>query len=64
MTAVLKHLKSNHAPTVEHPSGFTVAPAVQAIVVDGIPIVDPQFASIIRNNAVSVMAPAEESHSC
>jgi hypothetical protein len=36
--------------------GLTVAPAVQAIVVDCIPIVYPQLTSIIRDDAEPVIA--------
>jgi hypothetical protein len=64
MTPALKHLQPHESPTcAKMPSSFTVAPAVQAIVVDCVPIVEPQLASIIGDNAEMVMACPEKSHS-
>jgi hypothetical protein len=52
MTAALKHLQSHEMPTSTHISAcVSVAPAMQAIVVDGVSIVNPQLASIVRNDA-------------
>jgi hypothetical protein len=62
MTTTLKHLESHKTPSANTPSSLTVAPTMQAIVVDCVPIVDPQLASIIRDNAVSVMPCPEDSH--
>jgi hypothetical protein len=42
--------------------GFAIAPTMQTIIVDRVPIVDPQLASIIGDNAISVMACPEDSH--
>ena len=44
------------------PIGFAVAPAMQAIIVDGVPIVDPQLTAIIGDNAEPVVARPEDSH--
>jgi hypothetical protein len=41
--------------------GFAVAPAMQAIIVDGVPIVDPQLTAIIGDNAEPVVARSEDS---
>ena len=63
MATTLKELKSHKTPpTTNIPSGHSTAPAVQAIVVNCVSIVDPQLASIIRDNAEMVMASPEESH--
>merc|ERR1719424_1929475 len=43
------------------PSGRSTAPAVQAIIVNGVPIVNPQLAAIIRNKLEVVMARPEDS---
>ena len=51
MTTTFKHLKShNTPPCTKVPSGVSATPSVQAIIVDCVPIVNPQFASIVRNN--------------
>jgi hypothetical protein len=42
---------------------LAIAPTMQAIVVDGIPVVDPQFASIIGDDAESVVAVPPDSQS-
>jgi len=42
--------------------GLSIAPAVQAIVVNCVSVVDPQLASIIRDDAKMVMACLEDSH--
>jgi hypothetical protein len=48
MTTVFKHLKPHEAPWGAHmlPS-FSVAPTVQAVIIDSEPIVNPKLASII-----------------
>ena len=62
MATTLKHLKSHQTPSSAHVwSGLSIAPAMQAIVVDCVPIVNPQFAAIIRDNAEMVMACLEDS---
>jgi hypothetical protein len=44
------------------PVGLPIAPTMAAIVVDRVPIVNPQITSIIGNDAPSVMARPEDSH--
>jgi hypothetical protein len=62
MTTTLKHLKSDQRPPSTHMrSGLSVAPTVQAIVVNRVPVVDPQLAPIIRDDAKMVMACPENS---
>ena len=57
MPALLKHLKPHHVPATPHvPSSLTIAPTVQAIIVDGVSIVEPQLAPIIGDNAEMVVA--------
>jgi len=63
MTAMLKHLKPHKMPSATQALvGLTITPAMQTIVVDRVPIVDPQVATIIRDNAESVIARPEDSH--
>jgi hypothetical protein len=62
MTTTLKHLKSDQRPPSTHMrSGLSVAPTVQAIVVNRVPVVDPQLAPIIRDDAKMVMTCPENS---
>jgi hypothetical protein len=62
MTTTLKHLKSNKTPpSMQVPSGLSVAPPVHAIVVNCVSIVDPQLAPIIGKDAEMVMASFEDS---
>jgi hypothetical protein len=57
MTTTLKHLNSHKMPACTNvPSDMTSTPSMQAIVVDCVPIVKPQLASIIRDNLEVVMA--------
>jgi hypothetical protein len=50
MAAMFKKLNSEHGPpTVTMLPSRSAPPAVQAIIVDGVPIVNPQFTSIVRN---------------
>jgi hypothetical protein len=47
-SATLKHLKPDIIPpSTKMPGGLAIAPAMQPIVVDGVPIVDPQLAAIV-----------------
>jgi hypothetical protein len=63
VTTVFEHLEPHKAPMMKvKSSSLTVSPTMQTIVVDSVPVVNPQFAAIIRNNAESVMASPEESH--
>merc|ERR1719424_1343259 len=60
MTTTLKELKSDKTPsTTNIPTGHATAPAVQAIVVNCVSIVDPQLASIIGYE-LEVVTPALE----
>jgi hypothetical protein len=62
MTAALKHLKSHQVPPSTNLSpGCSAAPAVQAIVVNCVSIVEPQLAPIIRMNLEVVTACPEDS---
>ena len=48
MTTTLEHFESGEMPpSAKILGGLTIAPAVAAVVVDGVPIVDPQVAPII-----------------
>ena len=48
MTTTLKHFEPGEMPpATEMLGGLTIAPAMAAIVVDRVPIVDPQVAPII-----------------
>jgi hypothetical protein len=63
MATTLEHLKShNMPPTTNLPPGHSTAPAVQAIIVDCVSIVDPQLASIVGNKLEMVTATPEKSH--
>jgi hypothetical protein len=63
MTTAFKHFDSHVMISwAQISSCFPIAPAVQAIIVDCVPIVDPQLASIIRDNAKIIMARLEDSH--
>ena len=63
MATTLKHFKSDKTPrSTKMPVGLSIAPAVQAIVVDSVPIVNPQFASIVGVNAEAVVASLMDSH--
>jgi hypothetical protein len=62
MATMLKHLKSHQMPpSTDVPPCLAIAPAMQAIVVDCVSIVDPQLAPIIGDNAEMVMASPEDS---
>ena len=63
MASALKHFKSDKTPSsTKMPVGLSIAPAVQAIVVDSVAIVNPQFASIVGVNAETVVASSVVSH--
>ena len=62
ISATLKELKSHKTPpTTKLPSGNTAAPAMQAIVVNCVSVVNPQFASIIGYELEVVTAALEDS---
>jgi hypothetical protein len=55
VTSSLKHLEPNKAPSsAKLLVGLSIAHAVQAVVVDCVPIVNPQLAAIIGDNTESV----------
>jgi len=61
VTTTLK-LKSDQSPASTHMRpGLSIAPAVQAIVVNCVSVVDPQLASIIRDNSEMVVACPKDS---
>jgi hypothetical protein len=63
MTPSLKHLKPHETPSGTHMwPGLSIAPPMQSVVVDRVPVVNPQLASIIRQNTESIVASPEESH--
>jgi hypothetical protein len=62
MTTMLEHFEPDETPSSNSSPSFPIAPSVQAVIVDCIPVVNPQLASIIRNDAVSVIASPEDSH--
>jgi hypothetical protein len=62
MTTFFKHLKSHEPPPSTHVrSGLSIAPAMQAIIVNCVSIVNPQLAPIIGNKTEVVMACLEDS---
>jgi len=62
MTTTLEHFKSHEAPsTMNMPSGRSTAPAVQAIIVNCVFVVNPQLAAIIGDKLEVVMARLEDS---
>ena len=62
MTTTLKELKSHKTPPATNiPSGHSTAPAVQAIVVNRVSIIEPQLASIIGDELEVVTATLEDS---
>jgi len=62
MTATLKELKSHKMPTTaKFLGGLLITPAMSAVVVDSVPIVNPQLAAIIGLNAEPILASLEDS---
>jgi hypothetical protein len=56
MTATLKHLNSyTMSPTTKMLDGFSITPAMQAVIVNGVPFIDPQLAPIIGDDAKPVL---------
>jgi hypothetical protein len=61
MTTMLKHLNSCEMPSSTNvPSSLPVPPAVQAIIVDRVTVIEPKFAPIIGNDAKTIMATSKE----
>merc|ERR1719263_288413 len=57
MATTFKHFKPDKAPwSTKMPGGLAIAPAVQAIVVDRVAIVNPQFAPVVGVDAEAVVA--------
>jgi hypothetical protein len=57
MATTLKHLEPHKMPpSANTPSGDSTAPTVQAIVVNCVPIINPQLASVIGNNLEVITA--------
>jgi hypothetical protein len=62
MPTTLKHLKSCEMPSTTEVFGcLPVTPAMQAVVIDRVAIVQPQLASIIGDDAKTVMSRLENS---
>ena len=56
MTTLLKHLNPHKGPPSAKMLGsLPIAPPVQTIIVDGVPVIDPKLTPIIRDNAKPVM---------
>jgi hypothetical protein len=56
MTTTLEHFNpDSKRPRTKMLDGLPITPAVQAIIVNRVPIVDPQLAPIIGDNAEAVM---------
>jgi hypothetical protein len=63
MATMFKHFQPHKTPTTTHmPIGFPIPPSMQAIIVDCETVVNPKLASVIRNDAVSVMVCPEDPH--
>merc|ERR1711912_3873 len=57
MATTFEHLHPHHDPSCpDVPRGFAIPPAVEAIIVDGVPIIDPQLGSIVGNEREPVTA--------
>jgi len=62
MTSLLEHLKLDKMPpSTKTPVGLPISPAVQAIIVDCVLVVNPQLTAIIGDNAEPVVARPEDS---
>jgi hypothetical protein len=63
MTTTLKHLDSNQVPPSTKMSvSLTISPTMQTIIVDSVPMIDPQFTSIVGIKTETVVTRLEESH--
>ena len=61
MTTALKHLQTHKTPPSTKTSGsFPIAPAMQAIVIDCVSIINPQLAAIIGDDAEPVISCLED----
>jgi hypothetical protein len=62
VTTTLKHLKFDKMPPATKMFGdFPIAPTVQAVIVDCVPVIDPKLTAIIGYNTKSIMARLENS---
>jgi hypothetical protein len=63
MTTTLEHFEPGEMPPATKMfGGLTIAPAMAAIIVNCVPIVDPQVAAIIRDNAETVVTSPVDPH--
>jgi hypothetical protein len=63
MATTFKHLKLHEMPSSTLMSVcLSVAPAMQSIIVDRVPVVNPQLAPIIRNDTESIQTSSEDPH--
>jgi hypothetical protein len=62
MTTMFKHFNSDEVPSANTPRSFPIAPTMQAIIVDRVTVANPQLASIIRDDAESIIPRSEKSH--
>jgi len=62
MATMFEHLRPNHRPASYVPASLPTAPAMEAVVVDGVPAVDPQLGSIVGADPEPVPAPAEDAN--
>jgi len=61
MASTFEELHPEQVPSSpDVPIGFAIPPAVAPIIVDGVPVVDPQLGTIIGNEREPVMACSEE----
>ena len=66
VATTFEHLKPDSmCPSTKMLDALAIAPSMQAIIVNGIPVVDPQFASIIGDDAKAVVTvPADSQSAC
>jgi hypothetical protein len=62
MTTMFKHFNSDEVPSANTPRSFPIAPTMQAIIVDRVTVINPKLASIVRNDAETIVAFPEKSH--
>jgi len=62
MTTLLEHLQSYQVPsTTNMPSNLFIAPAMQAIIVNCVSVVNPQLAPIVGDQLEVIMARSKDS---
>merc|ERR1719183_1939191 len=63
MTTTFEHLRPHQPPaTVHEPATLPTAPAMEAVVVDGVPVVDPQLGTIVGADHKRVPAPVVDAN--